>query len=60
MTMSIFMGLEIGKRSIMTHQTALSVTGHNIANANTVGYTRQSPTLTRTKALTSSRSSVSC
>ena len=49
MTMSIFMGLEIGKRSIMTHQTALSVTGHNIANANTVGYTRQSPTLVTTR-----------
>lgn len=47
--MSNFMSMEIGKRSIMTHQTALSVTGHNIANANTVGYTRQSPSLVTTR-----------
>jgi flagellar hook-associated protein 1 FlgK len=47
--MSNFLSMEIGKRSIMTHQTALSVTGHNIANANTVGYTRQSPTLVTTR-----------
>ena len=47
--MSNFMSLEIGKRSIMTHQTALSVTGHNIANANTAGYTRQVPTLVTTR-----------
>ena len=33
--MSNFLSLEIGKRSAMTHQTALSVTGHNVANANT-------------------------
>jgi flagellar hook-associated protein 1 FlgK len=36
-------GLEIGKRSIMTHQSSLNITGHNIANANTEGYTRQVP-----------------
>lgn len=39
--MGNFFGLEIGKRSIMTHQTLLSITGHNVANANTPGYTRQ-------------------
>lgn len=39
--MSNFFSLEIGKRSILTHQTALSITGHNVANANTPGYTRQ-------------------
>src|SRR5665647_644658 len=39
--MTTFMGLEIGKSAIMAHQTALNVTGHNIANANTPGYTRQ-------------------
>lgn len=38
---STFHGLEIGKRAIFAQQTALSVTGHNIANANTEGYTRQ-------------------
>jgi len=49
MTMSIFMGLEIGKRSIMTHQTALNITGHNLANTNTEGYTRQTPTIVTTR-----------
>ena len=43
--MHIFAGLEIGKRSIMTHQSALNVTGHNVANVNTPGYTRQSPNI---------------
>lgn len=38
---STFMGLEIGRRSIVTHQATLDITGHNIANANTPGYTRQ-------------------
>ncbi len=36
-----FLGLEIGKRAITSQQTALTITGHNIANANTAGYTRQ-------------------
>ena len=43
--MHIFAGLEIGKRSIMTHQSALNITGHNVANVNTPGYTRQSPNI---------------
>ncbi|WP_066067171.1 flagellar hook-associated protein FlgK [Neobacillus soli] len=38
---STFHGIEIGKRAIFAQQTALSVTGHNISNANTEGYTRQ-------------------
>lgn len=36
-----FFGLEIGKRALMTQQMALTVTGHNIANTNTSGYSRQ-------------------
>lgn len=40
------LGLEIGKRGMQSHQTALDVTGHNIANANTEGYSRQVPTMT--------------
>lgn len=36
-----FFGLEIGKRSLMSQQAALTVVGQNIANANTVGYSRQ-------------------
>lgn len=38
---SSFMGIEIGKRSVLTHQAALNTTGHNVANANTEGYSRQ-------------------
>jgi flagellar hook-associated protein 1 FlgK len=38
---STFMGLEAAKRSLFTHQTALQTTAHNMANANTAGYTRQ-------------------
>ena len=38
---STFMGLETGKRGMFTQQSALYTTGHNISNANTIGYTRQ-------------------
>ncbi|GAB7389197.1 flagellar hook-associated protein FlgK [Bacillaceae bacterium] len=38
---STFHGLEIGKRALYAQQSALSTTAHNIANANTEGYTRQ-------------------
>ncbi|MCL5781225.1 MAG: flagellar basal body protein, partial [Firmicutes bacterium] len=38
-------GLEIAKRGVMSHRTALDVTGHNIANANTAGYSRQEAVL---------------
>ena len=36
-----FSGIEISKRSLFAQQTALQTTGHNVANANTQGYTRQ-------------------
>ena len=38
---STFMGLEIGKRGLMSHQQALHVTGHNISNAENKEYSRQ-------------------
>ncbi len=38
---STFMGIELGKKGIMAHQTALQTTGHNITNAETEGYSRQ-------------------
>ncbi|WP_284643214.1 flagellar hook-associated protein FlgK [Paenibacillus silviterrae] len=38
---STFGGIEISKRSLFTQQAALTTTGHNIANANTKGYSRQ-------------------
>ncbi|WP_240419842.1 flagellar hook-associated protein FlgK [Paenibacillus periandrae] len=38
---STFGGIEISKRALFTQQEALNTTGHNVANANTRGYTRQ-------------------
>ncbi|MDR6553609.1 flagellar hook-associated protein FlgK [Paenibacillus qinlingensis] len=38
---STFTGIEISRRSLFTHQAAIQTTGHNIANANTKGYSRQ-------------------
>ena len=38
---STFMGIEIGKRGVEAHQQAQNVTGHNLANINTKGYSRQ-------------------
>ena len=42
---SAFSGIELGKRAIITHQAALQVTGHNVSNADTEGYSRQKITL---------------
>ncbi|WP_186669074.1 flagellar hook-associated protein FlgK [Sporosarcina sp. BP05] len=39
--MSTFMGLETSRRGLFTQQSALYTTGHNISNANTLGYSRQ-------------------
>ncbi|WP_217588514.1 flagellar hook-associated protein FlgK [Lentibacillus saliphilus] len=39
--MSTFHGLEMAKQSLFTQQSALYTTGHNLANANTKGYSRQ-------------------
>ncbi|MBN2738563.1 MAG: flagellar hook-associated protein FlgK [Spirochaetales bacterium] len=39
--MSTFTGIEIGKRSLITHTTALNTVGHNISNAGVEGYSRQ-------------------
>ncbi|MFD0680762.1 MULTISPECIES: flagellar hook-associated protein FlgK [unclassified Paenibacillus] len=38
---STFSGIEISKRALFTQQEALATTGHNVANANTRGYSRQ-------------------
>jgi len=40
--------LEIGRRALSAHQSALNITSHNIANVNTDGYTRQKAILTAT------------
>ncbi len=34
-------GLELGKRALATHQLWLNTIGHNVANVNTPGYSRQ-------------------
>jgi flagellar hook-associated protein 1 FlgK len=43
---STFMGLEIGKRGLQSHQQALHVTGHNISNAENKEYSRQKVVIT--------------
>lgn len=47
-----FFGLEIGRRAIQAHRLGLDVTGHNIANANTPGYSRQVARLAATTPYT--------
>lgn len=41
MTISAFSGLQTSLRALQAQQAALDTTAHNIANVNTVGYTRQ-------------------
>ena len=38
---STFLGIETSRRGLQAHQKSLETTGHNIANANTPGYSRQ-------------------
>lgn len=38
---STFHGIELAKRTLFAQQSAINTTGHNIANANTEGYSRQ-------------------
>ena len=51
-TTSTFMGLQTALRGILAQQRALDTTAHNIANANTVGYTRQEAVLAPTRPYT--------
>lgn len=39
--MAIFLPLTIGRDALLAHQRALEVTGHNIANVDTPGFSRQ-------------------
>jgi flagellar hook-associated protein 1 len=45
MAISSFFGLNTALRGLVAHQRALDVTGHNIANASTEGYSRQNAVL---------------
>jgi flagellar hook-associated protein 1 len=48
---SSFLGLQTSLRGLLAQQQALDVAAHNVANANTVGYTRQEATLGATDPL---------
>lgn len=45
---SAFFGLQTSLRGLLAHQQALDVTGHNVANANTPGFSRQEAVLRTT------------
>ena len=49
--MSTFFGLNIARLGMQAQQKGLEVTGHNIANANTEGYSRQVAHMTPTPAI---------
>jgi flagellar hook-associated protein 1 len=51
MPISSFYGLQTSLRGLLAQQRALDTTGHNIANANTQGYSRQEAVLQATPAL---------
>lgn len=48
---STFHGIEVSKRGLFAQQSALNTTGHNIANANTEGYSRQRVNMQTTTGL---------
>ncbi|NGQ95629.1 flagellar hook-associated protein FlgK [Brevibacillus sp. SYP-B805] len=48
---STFHGLEVAKRGLFAQQSALNTVSHNIANANTEGYTRQRANMKTTTGL---------
>ncbi|MBO8164281.1 MAG: flagellar hook-associated protein FlgK [Brevibacillus sp.] len=48
---STFHLLEVSKRGLFAQQNALNTTGHNIANANTVGYSRQRANMQATRGI---------
>lgn len=41
MAPTLFSGIEMGKRSLFSHQAGIHTIGHNISNMNTDGYSRQ-------------------
>jgi len=45
--------LDVGSRALLAHQKAISITGHNIANVNTPGYSRQRVNLATSPGMTS-------
>ena len=49
---STFMGLEIARRGLSAARLGMEISGHNVANANTPGYSRQRPVLATTDPYT--------
>ncbi len=47
--MALFAPLSIGRQALLANERAIGVTGHNIANVNTPGYSRQTPLLHATR-----------
>jgi|Deesub1362A_J573_1020465.scaffolds.fasta_scaffold00029_68 flagellar hook-associated protein 1 FlgK len=48
---STFFGIELARRGLLAHRRALETTGHNIANVNTPGYSRQEVVLSASNPL---------
>ena len=59
MNVSSFMGLQTALRGLLAQQRGLDVTAHNLANANTVGYSRQEAALVGADPLRLSSGAVS-
>ena len=47
--MAIFAPLSIGRQALLANERAIGVTGHNIANVNTPGFSRQQPVFHATR-----------
>jgi flagellar hook-associated protein 1 FlgK len=47
--MAIFAPLSIGRQALLANERAIAVTGHNISNVTTPGYSRQTPLLHATR-----------
>jgi flagellar hook-associated protein 1 FlgK len=52
MGISTFMGLQTALRGVLAHQQSIDTTSHNVANANTEGYSRQQASLSASMPLT--------
>src|SRR3712207_3998928 len=52
MSISTFFGLQTALRGVLAHQQAINTTSHNVANANTDGYSRQEAVLGATDPMT--------
>lgn len=51
MLRSTFHSIETARRALFTQQAAIQTTGHNIANANTAGYSRQTVNMQATRPI---------